>query len=211
MALRLLPFRQYDEQDVVNLFALTNADVLESTTGDGAGSNGVFVKVNGSAGGNFDQELISYGSNSYLGKTDYPFVNGDMYPTVQLEVTVADSGDAPLGLTLNQTAKTDENGEKLIYNTTKKEELQAVLPGQTVPVATKGIFTLSANALVSGDASDFTIGQGFEVADVSGRIGPVADALGDASLGMIIGTGSRTSSGGLTDQFAGDYVVVKLG
>ena len=43
MALRLLPFRQYDEQDVVNIFALTNGEVLESTTGDGAGSNGVFV------------------------------------------------------------------------------------------------------------------------------------------------------------------------
>lgn len=205
MALRLLPFRQYDEQDVVNLFALTNAEVLESTTGDGVGSNGVFVKV---ADGNFDQELISYGSNSYLGKTDYPFVNSDMYPTVQLEVTAADSGEAPLGLTLNQTAKTDENGEKLIYNTTKKEELQAVLPGQTVPVATKGIFTLGKNAL-AGDsisAAGITVGAGFEVAD-NGEISGVSAT----TLGMVIGTGSRTSSGGLTDQFEGDYVVIKLG
>ena len=205
MALRLLPFRQYDEQDVVNLFALTNAEALESTTGDGVGSNGVFVKV---ADGNFDQELISYGSNSYLGKTDYPFVNSDMYPTVQLEVTAADSGEAPLGLTLNQTAKADENGEKLIYNTTKKEELQAVLPGQTVPVATKGIFTLGKNAL-AGDsisAAGITVGAGFEVAD-NGEISGVSAT----TLGMVIGTGSRTSSGGLTDQFEGDYVVIKLG
>ena len=209
MALRLLPFRQYDEQDVVNLFALTNAEALESTTGDGVGSNGVFVKV---ADGNFDQELISYGSNSYLGKTDYPFVNSDMYPTVQLEVTAADSGEAPLGLTLNQTAKTDENGEKLIYNTTKKEELQAVLPGQTVPVATKGIFTLGKNALVGDSISNagITVGAGFEVAD-NGEISGVASTVGGTSIGLVIGTGSRTSSGGLTDQFAGDYVVVKLG
>ena len=209
MALRLLPFRQYDEQDVVNLFALTNADVLDSTTGDGKGSNGVFVKV---ADGNFDQELISYGSNSYLGKTDYPFVSDHMYPTVQLEVTAANSGDAPLGLTLNQTAKTDENGEKLIYNTTKKEELQAVLPGQTVPVATKGIFTLGKNALVGDSISNagITVGAGFEVAD-NGEISGVASTVGGTSIGLVIGTGSRTSSGGLTDQFAGDYVVVKLG
>ena len=209
MALRLLPFRQYDEQDVVNLFALTNADVLDSTTGDGKGSNGVFVKV---ADGNFDQELISYGSNSYLGKTDYPFVSDNMYPTVQLEVTAANSGDAPLGLTLNQTAKTDENGEKLIYNTTKKEELQAVLPGQTVPVATKGIFTLGKNALVGDSISNagITVGAGFEVAD-NGEISGVASTVGGTSIGLVIGTGSRTSSGGLTDQFAGDYVVVKLG
>ena len=206
MALRLLPFRQYNEQDVVNVFALQNADVLESTTGDGKGSNGVFVKV---TDGNFDQDVITYGSNSYLGKTDYPFVGGDMYPTNPLEVAAAASGEIPLGLTLNQTANTDENGEKLLYNATKKEELQAVLPGQTVPVATKGIFTLSANAIEGGAASVFTIGDGFEVAG-DGTVGPAT--VGSAeSLGMILGTGSRSSKGGLTDQFAGDYVIVKLG
>ena len=206
MALRLLPFRQYNEQDVVNVFALQNADVLESTTGDGKGSNGVFVKI---TDGNFDQDVITYGSNSYLGKTDYPFVGGDMYPTNPLEVAAAASGEIPLGLTLNQTAKTDENGEKLIYNTTKKEELQAILPGQTVPVATKGIFTLSANAIEGGAASVFTIGDGFEVAG-DGTVGP-ATVVSAESLGMILGTGSRSSKGGLTDQFAGDYVIVKLG
>lgn len=206
MALRLLPFRQYNEQDVVNVFALQNADVLESTTGDGKGSNGVFVKV---TDGNFNQDVITYGSNSYLGKTDYPFVGGDMYPTNPLEVAAAASGEIPLGLTLNQTAKTDENGEKLLYNTTKKEELQAVLPGQSVPVATKGIFTLSANAIEGGAASVFTIGDGFEVAG-DGTIGP-ATVGSAASIGMVLGTGSRASQGGLTDQFAGDYVIVKLG
>lgn len=206
MALRLLPFRQYNEQDVVNVFALQNADVLESTTGDGKGSNGVFVKV---TDGNFDQDVITYGSNSYLGKTDYPFVGGDMYPTNPLEVAAAASGEIPLGLTLNQTAKTDENGEKLLYNATKKEELQAVLPGQSVPVATKGIFTLGANAIEGGAASVFTIGDGFEVAG-DGTVGP-ATVGSAASLGMVLGTGSRSSQGGLTDQFAGDYVIVKLG
>lgn len=208
MALRLLPFRQYDEQDVVNVFALQNADVLESTTGDGKGSNGVFVKV---TDGNFDQDVITYGSNDdYLGKTDYPFVGGNMYPTNPLEVAAAASGEIPLGLTLNQTAKTDENGEKLLYNATKKEELQAVLPGQTVPVATKGIFTLSANAIEGGAASVFTIGDGFEVAG-DGTVGP-ATVGSDASIGMVLGTGSRaTTNGGLTDQFGGDYVIVKLG
>jgi len=205
MALRLLPFRQYDEQDVVNVFALQNADVLESTTGDGKGSNGVFVKV---TDGNFDQDVITYGSNSYLGKTDYSHVGGDMYPTNPLEVAAAASGEIPLGLTLNQTAKTDENGEKLLYNVTKKEELQAVLPGQSVPVATKGIFTLSANAIEGNAASVFTIGDGFEVAG-DGTVGPATVGSAD-SLGMVLGTGSRTSNA-VTDQFAGDYVIVKLG
>lgn len=206
MALRLLPFRQYNEHDVVNMFALASASALESTTGDGAGSNGVFVKV---TDGNLNQDVITYGSDSYLGKTDYPFVGGDMYPTNPLEVNVCASGDVPLGITLNQTAKTDENGEKLIYNQTKKEELQAILPGQSVPVVTKGVFTLSANALEAGAAAGFTIGDGFEIAG-AGTIGPIA-ANASGSLGLVLGTGSRVSQGGLTDQFAGDYVVVKLG
>lgn len=212
MALRLLPFRQYDEQDVINMFALTNGDALDSTTSVGSGDNGVFVKV---SNGDFNQEVITYGTNSYLGKTDYPFVGGDMYPTNPLEVTACTSGVIPLGLTLNQTAKTDENGEKLLYNTTKKEELQAVLPGQTVPVVTKGIFTLSASAFdgALGDNSKLGIGSGITASHVNGgKITGVAPHTTGA-FGTVIGTGSRiaTEQGGVTDQFGGEYVVVKIG
>ena len=202
MALRLLPFRQYDEQDVVNLYALGDAP-LESTTGDGNGSNGVFVKV---SNGDFNQEAIEYGTNAYLGNEAYPHVGAGMYPSNPLTVAATASGEFPIGLTLNQTAKTDENGEKLLYNTTKKEELQAVLPGQTVPVATKGIFTLSAAAT---GGNPLTLGGGFE-AQADGKIGGV-DAGSAGSLGVVIGTGSRTSNGGITDQFDGNYFIIKLG
>lgn len=206
MALRLLPFRQYNEQDVVNLFALQSADVLESVTDDGNGSNGVFVNV---SNGDFNQDVVTYGPNDYLGKTDYPFVGGEMYPTNPLEVAPTPSGQIPLGFTLNQTAKTDENGEKLLYHKQKCEELQAVLPGQTVPIATKGIFTFGANAIADG-AGNFAIGGGVEVAG-TGVIGPIA-AGASSSIGTVLGTGSRaTTNGGLTDQFGGDYIIVKLG
>ena len=212
MALRLLPFRQYDEQDVVNLFALSTSDALDSTTGDGVGSNGVFVKV---TNGNFDQDVVSYGTDSYLGKTDYPFVGGDMYPTNSLLITGCGANEtkgAVLGVTLNQTAKNDENGEKLLYNATKKEELQAVLPGQSVPVATKGIFTFGANAFDAN--TSFTIGAGIATA-AGGKITGVAlgttgqDGV-DQVIGTVIGTGTRVSNT-TTDLFAGDYVIVKLG
>jgi hypothetical protein len=205
--LRLLPFRQYNEHDVVNLYSLVPSDALESTTGDGLGSNGVFVKV---AEGNFNLDTIVYGTNSYLGKTDYPFVGGDMYPSNPLTVTGAASGELPLGLTLNQTAKADENGEKLLYYPQKKEELQAVLPGQSVPVATRGIFTLSAAAF-DGPASSYTIGGGIQMSNVNvGKITGAA-ATDATAFGTVIGTGKRTSNGGLTDLFEGDYLVVKLG
>lgn len=202
MALRLLPFRQYDEQDVINMFALESDLALAASTDDGQGSNGVFVKV---TNGNFDQDVVTYGSNSYLGKTDYPFAASEMYPTNPLTVSGVQAGDAPLGITLNQTAKADENGEKLLYNKTKCEELQAVLPGQSVPVATKGIFTLAAAAF-SGDASDYAIGTGLVASD-NGTVEPGAPA---GAFGTVLGTGSR-SSATVTDQFAGDYLIVKLG
>jgi len=202
MALRLLPFRQYDEQDVVNLFALGDTP-LDSTTGDGNGSNGVFVKV---SEGNFNLDPVSYGTNDYLGNEAYPHVGAGMYPSNPLTVAASISGDVPLGLTLNQTAKADENGEKLLYNTTKKEELQAVLPGQTVPIATKGIFTLSAAAT---GGNPLTLGGGFE-AQAGGKIGGCA-ANDSLSLGTVIGTGSRTSQGSIADQFEGFYAIIKLG
>jgi len=207
MALRLLPFRQYNEQDVVNVFALESDLALTGTQADGEGSNGVFVKI---TNGNFNQDVVTYSNDSYLGQSSLPFVGSDMYPSNPLTLSGAAAGDLPLGLTLNQTAKADENGEKLLYNTTKKEELQAVLPGQTVPVATKGIFTLAAEAF-DGAASAYTVGTGIAISATNvGKIDAAVPTDG-ATFGTVLGTGSRASQGGLTDQFAGEYIVVKIG
>ena len=145
MALRILPFRQYHETNVINMFALDAAHVGESTTGTTNGDAGVFVTM---SSGNLNLDTITFDNTyaSYLGKTDYAFVGNNSYPRVTLSIKPATSGDALLGLTLNQTAKTDENGEKLLYYPQKAAELQAVLPGQAVPVATKGFFTITDGA-----------------------------------------------------------------
>ena len=37
----------------------------------------------------------------------------------------------------------DENGEKLLYNRTKQHQMQCVLSGQAVPIATRGRFLFS--------------------------------------------------------------------
>lgn len=200
--LRILPFRQYDENDVINLFALDGASANESTTGSGAGDAGVFVKV---SDGDFNLDPISYSDNAYLGKTDYPFVKAQ-YPSVNLECTPAISGDSCLGITLRQTAKTDENGEKLLYNPVKAEELFCVMPGQAVPVATRGVFTLTDD----GYSGSLTVGGGVQLSDVeSGKV--IACAANSADkIGTVIGTGSR-SSGTITDGWEGDYAVIALG
>ena len=53
MALRLLPFRQYSDNDVVNLFANQTVDSAPSTNGNG--SAGVMVKV---LSGNLNKDVI---------------------------------------------------------------------------------------------------------------------------------------------------------
>lgn len=203
MATRLLPFRQYDDNDVVNLYALADAAVNENVTGVGSGDAGVFVKV---SAGNFDLDPVSYATDSYLGKTDYPFVGANQYPSVNLKVTPAASGDLTncLGLTLRQTAKFDENGEKLLYYRQKAEELMCVLPGQAVPVATRGVFSLGANAL----DGTLTVGNAFKLSANAGKVtGCLHTDAG--KIGTVLGTGTRTSQS-TTDQFAGNFAVVGL-
>ncbi len=207
MALRILPFRQYSDHDVVNMYALKDADILTSTTDTGAGDAGVFVKVHD---GNFDNDPVTYQTNSYLGKSDYPFLGtADMYPEVNIKITTSASGNVPLGMTLYQTAKNDENGEKLLYNPQKQEELQAMLPGQAVPVVTKGIFTLAAAAF-DGTTASYAPGTAIIASNnTAGKITGAARGTAKA-FGHVLGTGTRASVGPTTDQFVGDYIVVSI-
>ena len=210
MALRILPFRQYSDHDVVNLYSLESAYVLNSTTGTSAGDAGVFVKV---SAGDFNLDPITYQDNAYLGDTSYPYLgNTTMYPEVNLKVTPTTSGDVPLGMTLYQTAENDENGEKLLYHPTKQTELQAMLPGQAIPIATKGIFTLAAAAFDAPTPSlgDAIIASHTTAGKVSGVGRGSAGISGDIKFGHVIGTGSRSSVGNTTDQFVGDYIVVSF-
>ena len=203
MSLRLYPFRQYSDIDVINMFANSTCDDNPFTNGNG--SAGVFVKVNA---GNLDLDPITYASNSYLGKTDYPFLGAAQYPSVPLTFTAA-TNDAPvLGITLNQTLAFDENGEKLLYNPIKTAELQAVLSGQAVPVATRGMFTLNDTAIDWVDAN-MVVNSQLLISATAGKVsglapttvGPLTGQY--AIIGKVLATGSRASQNGKSDYFAG--------
>ena len=218
MALRILPFRQYSDHDVVNLFSVIASDVNTATTDSGAGDAGLFVKV---ADGNFDADPITYQTNSYLGDTSYPFLGTtEMYPEVNLKITGAADEDHCIGMTLFQTAKNDENGEKLLNNPQKQEELPAMLPGQAVPIATKGIFTLSSSAF-DGPLTSYAPGNRIKLSSNAGKItgfttvsattittGDLVDE--DKVFGHVLGTGTRANEGNTTDQFSGNYIVISF-
>ncbi len=237
MSNRLLPFRQYDENDVINLFANDTSDTNPSTNGNG--SAGVFVSVK-SGGGNFSNDPITYVDRAELSASQDHTRN--QYPEVQLKVTAASVGafaGEVVGVTLKQTLEQDENGEKLLYNPVKKDELQAVLSGQAVPLATRGIFTLTSDAIdnaggniathptpgqaciispetagkVSGIA--FTTLYGPTLTSTTGHAhvaggGTVVKYTADHVIGTWIGTGTRRTVGPITDVAAGTYGVLKL-
>tara|TARA_R100000152_G_C6762993_1_gene187347 strand:+ start:779 stop:1390 length:612 start_codon:yes stop_codon:yes gene_type:complete len=200
------------------MYSVLDFDVNDNTIDSGRGDAGMFVKI---ADGNFDNDPVTYQTNTYLGKNDYPFLGTtEMYPEVNLKVTGAKDEDHAIGMTLYQTAKNDENGQKLLYNPEKQEEAQAMLPGQAVPIATKGIFTLASSAF-DGPITSFAPGNRIKLSSNAGKItgfstvtaatittGDLVDE--DKVFGHVLGTGTRSNVGITTDQFSGDYIVVSF-
>jgi hypothetical protein len=188
------------------MFASDTVDATPSTNGNG--SAGVFVKV---SAGNLDLDPIQYTATDItntLGKADYPFLGAAQYPAVPLKFTAATAGEPVLGMTLNQTLATDENGERLLYNPVKRAELQAVLTGQAVPVATRGIFTLADTAIDWVDAN-MVVNSHLIISANAGKVsGLLASAVSPITgttsiIGRILGTGQRVSQNGKSDYFAG--------
>lgn len=158
MAKRILPYRDYSEHDVVNMFSLdTSALTLANCTEAGSGEHdsGVVVKVKaGVLPGdmyNTDSGLATSGNlRDYLGASPTSaHIGYNAYPFNGMTVEAAGAGDAAIGITLRETLAYDENGEKLLYYKQKLDEAQGVLPGQTVPVLTRGIVLLDASAFES--------------------------------------------------------------
>ena len=195
---RMLPYRQYDEQDVINIFS------LDTITGE-AGS---LVKIS-SANLDLDPTNLITRSDS-LGYQNYMGNASSLYPEVPYKVTkVATTGERPLGILLRDVRSVDENGENLQYYPRKAEELQCVLTGQAVPVLTRGIVTLNARGLAGGLAPAI---NSYALPSANGTFTGVAaptDAQRPWVVGKFIATGSRASQQD-TDEYAGNFAVLKL-
>jgi len=134
MASTLRPFRDYDEKDVINLYAVSGTSDL---------NRGHLMKIQGD-GWVTTNELEMLGS---VGKA-YGNTVSERYG-VQAKVTKAGAGDVPIGMTLMDVKEEDENGEKLKFNPRKAAEMGVVLSGQAVPIVSKGVFLYSGTTLAS--------------------------------------------------------------
>ena len=185
MAKRILPYRDYSEHDVVNMFALdVTGETLADFKSNGTGDFDAGVVVSVSAGAlpgevselrattpdNLRDYLGASFSGAHIGFNGYPANTG-------MTVAPANGSGRALGITLRETLAFDENGEKMISYKQKLDEAQGVLPGQSVPVLTKGLILLSASAFASAPA----LGDDLEVSSTAGK-------LETASSGTVVGT-----------------------
>lgn len=199
---RLLPHRSYDENDVINFYA------LDAATGE-AGSVVMVSEAN------LTEEPVSMTTRGDADSYQNVLGNGySPYPEVNYKVTkVTGTGNAnrPLGIMLRDIRANDENGQNLLYDSVKREELQCVVSGQAVPIATKGIFTINVKGLTNGVAPAV---NSLAVPAANGTLTGVAWADAsqeekDVAVGKFIATGERAGQSS-ADAFEGAYAVLKL-
>jgi hypothetical protein len=149
MAHDLRPFRQYSENDVVNLYAYSGDSSLVR--------KGLVVKIMGD-GFAPDTTSNGYDVNARLGDVGAAYNNvvSQRYGATP-KVAAAASGDRALGLTLMDIRETDENGEKLIFNPRKAAEMNVVISGQAVPILTKGIVMYSGVTVTDANATPHAV------------------------------------------------------
>ena len=167
MATTLLPFREYDEHDVINLFAY-----------DGALDRGHVVKILSGWKNTDETQLMGNVGGSFTNTVSQRY-------GVKAKLDLADaSGDKPLGVLLHDVKETDENGEKLVFNPRKAAEMEVALSGQAVPVLTKGIVLYSGTNLA---AQTPAVGTKLYF-DASGELntGVIDDTVG-AHVGVCLG------------------------
>ena len=225
MAKRILPYRDYSEHDVVNMFSLnviddkttpTNSDDLTTWVESGSGKwdSGVVVKVSAGATlpGDLPSGLSEHASGDvlrkYLGASQTSaHIGYNAYPYNGMTVEPAGASDVALGITLRETLAYDENGEKLLYYKQKLDEAQAVLPGQTVPVLTRGLVLLSSTAFDAYDHDDDGDGENPtpEITNIS-----VGAKIYVGNNGLLTTEALTTVVGSVVATGAGDKVLCKL-
>jgi hypothetical protein len=129
--MNIKPFRDYDEHEVINLYAFNGSSATKGT----------FV------------ELTSLNPSDYQGWSDVNAganIDGTWSKryNVKARVSNAASGSAKvLGMLLYDVTDTDENGQQLRFiEKYKKDAMCVVESGEAVPILTRGIVELNGFA-----------------------------------------------------------------
>lgn len=186
----LKPFRDYDEHEVINLFAHV----------DSACNKGTFVTIT-AADGNTNVSLLA--NSPATPHMDYQasLSNVPSRALVQREevtwkVDSAQSGDVALGMTLYDVAEDNAFGEKYLFRPYyERAEQQVVISGEAVPIVTRGIFKINGFSGTPGPNSGGILGPSY----IQGKV----LVSNSTSLGQRCGKF-------LTSEDADGYAIFKL-
>jgi len=155
MAHNLRPFRDYSEHEVVNYFTYSGASESAAVVK----TKGAVVTVVAPGFQPFSTGLLGTNPIENIGSVGAAYGNtlSDRWGTVA-KVTVASSGDQPLGITLMDVRELDENGEKLAFKPRKAAEMGVVVSGQTVPILTRGVVLYSGVNATAGQVAYLAVG-----------------------------------------------------
>jgi hypothetical protein len=126
--MNIKPFRDYDEHEVINLFAVSGASV----------NKGCFVTALGS-GWDF-KTASAFDDNSYI---DTVFSARFNVPHVVGPATSGTPKNRVLGMLLKDVRNVDENGYPLKFEPRKAAEMDVVISGEAAPVVKRGVFLYS--------------------------------------------------------------------
>lgn len=137
----LRPFRDYSEHAVINLFACdtvvnkgTLVKPIRSWKDDGTGTG-----TDSSTAGPLTLSSTSVGKKFQTTLNDFFTLNGLVTPTVNYNDT-----PKPIGILLKDVKELDENGEPLIFNPRKVEEMDVVIKNyNAAPILTKGLIIVN--------------------------------------------------------------------
>lgn len=131
---RIYPLGDYDSHDIVNFFSKDQTGVagelVKIVRSNPSSSHGFSAASNGAS---FNRVTnLRYETSDKVKATA-----GGQYVDTKYNV---------LGLTLNATLETDENGFPIRFNDRRKAELQCVVSGEAVPVLRRGIIGVYSTA-----------------------------------------------------------------
>lgn len=189
----LLPFRQYSDFDVIQMYSADQTGVggrfVVAHTGNSSPEDG---------GGDFAAATPGY---NYAGVTNLRYENKRKVRLAQ----ATDNKFSVLGLTLYGTVEFDENGQKIILNPHCQAELGVLYSGQTTPIATDGVFRLK-NTAYAGTPLPGSVG----LLTGDGKVNFASLSAGQASSGTFnhLIVCKVLSSSGI--GFGGGYADIKL-
>lgn len=134
----LLPFRDYSEHEVLNFFSCT-----------AVANKGTLVKPKRSwksVGATDSSTAGPLNLGASAPGAIYPNTVTQNFELVGQVETVVDHDDVPtaIGVLLKDVREFDENGEKLIFNSRKADEMDVIIKDiQAVPVLTRGLILVN--------------------------------------------------------------------